>query len=966
MSGRPFHSPGSWPTGGREEWINRGRSRWTERIDSLPPEHRTFAQSLPSTDGGRALLECIFGFSPFLTDCAIRDPGMVQAFWNHGPRHCVEQALVNVRDLPVDCPDPSLLRTVRIARRRIAFATALADISGAWNLERVTEALTRLVEEACSAALRVLLTRLATRGKMVLPDPSQPEADSGLIVLGLGKLGGRELNFSSDIDLILLYDPEVVPFRRPYEAPMHMLRLGRWLVRLLSEPTADGTAFRVDLRLRPDPVSTPLIPSTKAALRYYDTRGQTWERAAMIKARPIAGDRAAAGAYLRRLSRFVWRERLDFATIQDLHEIKNRIDAQHRGGDIGTPGQNIKLGRGGIREIEFFTQAHQLVWAGEKSPLRVVPTCEALQALTRAGKVTRSATEALVSSYRYLRTVEHRLQMVDDKQTHSLPTAARDLEMLARFLGYPGQKAFREDLIEHLRRVELQYEDYFELPRELLDAGSSSVLESQDRRENVERLRQMGFRDPDRAFRISSQWLSGTTTVDPAGSPHELLHLLAPSIVIATCGTEDPDLALRRFDRLLAAVPDLEATLSLLQANLHVMESVADVLVSTPTLSAMLLERPDLLETLLDPGTDAWTADRSAAENDLREWMSRVEAGEDPFERLRSWLEAARFRIGIQLVAGSLGPLEAAGFLSVVVDCGVTLALRLSMKNLAATAGRVPEATVAVVAFARMARHEVGFGRFLDLAVCYDAPADSCSGGTLPLPAAEYFARLEEGVVEGLAGPGRSAQTYRCRVPAGCSQLADLVRGIAERAPVRAELRSPRVVAETGHDAGKVSRAVSEALSTAFTPDGLRAAQLSLSQANRTTGPSGSTATSIGEGLAGLEMLADYAATVSGGRQPVDRTLPTGPMLQSLGSTSPLGSQQTASLVRAWYLLARLRVLGELLDPFEPGIRGSRSRRLVESVAGVDSVESLPATVSAIHSEVASACESHLSGGRAG
>ncbi|MBL4614903.1 MAG: glutamine-synthetase adenylyltransferase, partial [Magnetovibrio sp.] len=309
-----------------------------------------------------------------------------------------------------------------------------------------TGALSDFADAATSVACAHQLRALAKRGKINLANPDDPELGSGLVVLGMGKLGGRELNYSSDIDLILLFDPEVIDTDSPMELQHSFVRLARGLVSLLDERTEDGYVFRTDLRLRPDPGSTPLAISTMAAEIYYESVGQNWERAAMIKARPIAGDKAAANAFLAHLKPFIWRRNLDFAAIQDIQAIKRQINAHKGGTNIQLHGHNVKLGRGGIREIEFYAQTQQLIWGGRDRNLRHIPTLDALKALVKAGHDQAANLQTLEHAYHYLRRVEHRLQMVNDEQTHTLPEDDKSLNAIATFLGYDSLDAFSDEL----------------------------------------------------------------------------------------------------------------------------------------------------------------------------------------------------------------------------------------------------------------------------------------------------------------------------------------------------------------------------------------------------------------------------------------------------------------------------------------------------------------------------------------
>src|SRR6516164_731305 len=346
------------------------------------------ARRWSATPRGKRLLASIFGNSPFLSGVAVKEWAFLTRLIEKGADPLFSEIAAGIEkteDLGEDTA--ALMRRLRIAKRRISLLAAMAELAGTWSLEQQTGALSRFAEAALGAALRHLLREAARKGFLSLPEPGEPERQSGLIVLGMGKLGGYELNYSSDIDLILLYDPTRVRISTRDGIQSFFVRLARGLGRILDERTGDGYVFRTDLRLRPDPASTPPALAVAAALAYYESVGQNWERAALIKARTVAGDRVAGRRFLRELRPFIWRKNLDFAAIQDIHSIKRQINAYRGGGRIAVEEHDIKTGRGGIREIEFFAQTQQLIWGGRMRELQVGPTCDALRRLASAGRI---------------------------------------------------------------------------------------------------------------------------------------------------------------------------------------------------------------------------------------------------------------------------------------------------------------------------------------------------------------------------------------------------------------------------------------------------------------------------------------------------------------------------------------------------------------------------------------------------
>jgi glutamate-ammonia-ligase adenylyltransferase len=435
-----------------------------------------------------AMLRCLGGNSPYLSDLTLREAGTLARFVASGPDTAVAAAMKGLAQMKPGAGRPKVAAALRQSKRQVALVSALADIGGLWKLERVAGALSGLAEATLSLAVAYLLRAAHDAGELALPDPDNPGAGGGFTVLGMGKLGARELNYSSDIDLVLLFDPAAPIYteRTPEAARVGFAaRIARGLVGLMEARDADGYVFRTDLRLRPDPAATPPAIAINNAITYYESMGQNWERAAMIKARPVAGDLDLGFGFLDSIRPFIWRRGLDFAAVADIQAMKRRID-EHKGGVLGNEtdplariaGHNIKLGGGGIREIEFLVQTLQLVWGGRDPGLRDRTTLGALRLLTRAGHVPRRAARELALAYRFLRQVEHRLQMINDRQTHSIPEKPEDLARVARFLGFRDAVSFALALIHQMTRVRDHYAEVFEvLPSPLYETSPAPGLD---------------------------------------------------------------------------------------------------------------------------------------------------------------------------------------------------------------------------------------------------------------------------------------------------------------------------------------------------------------------------------------------------------------------------------------------------------------------------------------------------------
>ncbi len=685
-------------------------------------------------DRGSARGEAIWaalGSSPFLADCLLRFPDFARELAADGSEAAVEGIFARLGRLPPDCDTPRWMRAVREERCRFAAAVAIADIAGDWPLERVTGALSDFATMALEAAIRHLL---ATGREFRNAEPE----GSGIIVLGMGKLGAHELNYSSDIDIVLIYDEAVAPVRRKDRILQTMVRFARSVVRLLQERTTDGYVLRVDLRLRPDPSSTPLAVPIRAAEAYYESMGQNWERAAMLKARPVAGDRAAGQAFLDYIRPFIWRRSLDFWAIQDIHSIKRQIHAHHGSDSFAAAGHDVKLGRGGIREIEFYVQTQQLIWGGRDMSLRVRPTCQALEALTAAGHVQRAEADTLRQSYEFLRRIEHRIQMIDDRQTHTVPGDGQ-LAGFARFAGYAGSGAFTEVLLGHLRKVRQLYDTLFSDAGTLAGSGNLVFTGTDPDPGTAATLTALGFQNPQRVFEVVRGWHSGSIRATRSARAREILTELVPALLKSLAGAPQPDRALADFDRFLSRLPLGVPVFALFQANPQLIDLVTEVLGNSPYLAEHMAHHPDALEGIL---AGSAVSDGRARE-DLDNALQLSESYQDVLDIVRRWANDARFNAGLALLQGGRTPSEAGAELSDVADATVESLLAATLDEFRERHGTFPGSGFAILAYGKWGSGDLTLGSDLDMVAVYDAAADAThSDGPKPLWASTYFNRL--------------------------------------------------------------------------------------------------------------------------------------------------------------------------------------------------------------------------------
>src|SRR6266404_3486927 len=428
---------------------DQAEQRLADWLTDLAPEQAAaIADFIARFPRARIILLGIAEFLPYLFDLVRADAARLIRLLACDPHAHLAQLIGSTsRDVSAAPNEADVMQLLRRAKSEAALLIALCDIGGVWPVMRVTAALTDLAVASVQSALRYLLRQEAARGRMTATNLDRPEDDSGLVVLAMGKMGAGELNYSSDIDLIVFFDPAAPTLAPDIEPQPFFVRVTQALARLLQQRTGDGYVFRVDLRLRPDPASTQVAISTASALHYYEREGRTWERAAMIKAWPCAGDANAGEVLMTEIAPFVWRKHLDFAALADVHDMKRQMQTFRGQSAIAVEGHNVKIGRGGIREIEFFAQTQQLIAGGRHPELRVRPTLEALNVLASNDWITFEVREELTAAYHFLRRVEHRLQMIADEQTHSLPGDAEAMERFACFFGYEGRAAFARDWI---------------------------------------------------------------------------------------------------------------------------------------------------------------------------------------------------------------------------------------------------------------------------------------------------------------------------------------------------------------------------------------------------------------------------------------------------------------------------------------------------------------------------------------
>lgn len=670
------------------------------------------------------------GCSPYLNGLMTREADWLRGALAVAPETAAAEVLAALVPMPVDQLGPALRR----AKRRIALLTALADLGGVWPLEQVTGWLTALSDRAVDLSMQVLVAEEIRRGKLPGQTPEDAATAAGMVTIAMGKTGAGELNYSSDIDLICLFD-DARYGAEAAEARAAFIRVTRKMTALISDQTGEGYVFRTDLRLRPDASVTPVCLSMSAAYAYYEAEGRTWERAAWIKARPCGGDLAAGERFLAALTPFVWRKHLDFAAIQDAHDMRLRIrDHRHLHGPLKVEGHNIKLGQGGIREIEFFTQTRQLIAGGRDPNLRDRTTVGGLAALARAGWVPPDVAEDLTALYRAHREVEHRLQMVQDARTHSLPATAEGVARIAAFCGQ-SEADFRAGLLDRLARTDRLTEGFF-APSEAEEGPELSET----------------------ARAIVEGWASYPAL--RSDRAQAIFRRLRPAFLKRLARAAHPDEALMALDGFLKGLPAGVQVFSLFDANPALVELIVDIAGTSPELAAYLSRNSSVLDAVIGGSFFAPWPGRAALAQELAERLEAVADYEKKLDAARRWMKEWHFRVGVHHLRGLIDGFEAAKAYADLAEAVIAGVWPVVGADFARKHGPAPGRGAVVMGMGSLGAARLNAASDLDLIVIYDAQGVEQSEGPRPLAARPYFARLTQAFVTALTAPMAEGRLY--------------------------------------------------------------------------------------------------------------------------------------------------------------------------------------------------------------
>ncbi len=913
------------------------------------------------------LLESLSESSPYLWDLVSLEPvRLLQLLQSNPDQHFTSLLAQRGRDAGSSVDAADAMRHLRRMKAEAALLIALADIGGVWPVMRAAHALTELADAAVDGAVRFILAEAVRDGRLKPTDNARSQAGSGYVVLAMGKMGAFELNYSSDIDLIVLYEPTAPALPADAEPSTLYVRLTQRLVKLLQERTADGYVFRTDLRLRPDPASTTIAISTPAAVSYYESAGQNWERAAMIKARPCAGDLALGEKVLSEIAPFVWRKYLDFAAVSDVHAMKRQINAYRGHGEIAVEGHNIKLGRGGIREIEFFAQTQQLIAGGRNPALRDRDTLTTLDKLCDDKWIDPDARDAMKDAYCFLRVVEHRLQMVNDEQTQTLPPEKESLERFARFLGFKDRDAFAKVLLGHLDKVQRFYARLFE---KTPDQETSVFVfpPDADDHKTLDRLAALGFRAPLEASTIIRQWISGGHRSLKGESARSHLEALLPSLLEHIAGTDNPGATLILFDHFLANLHGSTRLFSLLRQKPELIALIVLVLGTAPRLGGTLARHPQVMDALVDPSFFGALPDENELGRRLDSALAQSRYDEDLLERIRTFGLEYMFLIGVRILSGTLTARLAGEAFARLADAVIRAVQRAVADNLASTYGHLRGEETAILAMGKLGGYEMTATSDLDLILVYDFDdTQPESDGSRSLYGAQYFARLTQRLINALTAQTNYGALYqvdmRLRPSGRAGPLATRLDGFAAYQETEAwtwehmALTRARLISGSPAFRDRIERVIRDILRRPRNAELVAGDVLEMREAIATEKGEGDRwdLKYAAGGLVDIEFIAQYLQLVHAHQRPEILDTSTARVLEKALSLRVLAVEDAEILRAAAQFYHDITQILRLCLPgaFDPKTAGPGLLRLLARAADVPDFATLDATLADMQSKV--------------
>jgi [glutamine synthetase] adenylyltransferase / [glutamine synthetase]-adenylyl-L-tyrosine phosphorylase len=944
----------------------RALNNW-ERFCRVLPSIDDFLDLLATSPRLPATLSTLFGGSQYLTDMVLQDPSIVD--WLE-----VEGRLYGARtkeDMAHDLMDwlergisiEDRFRMLRRFRKREMVRIGLRDLTRQGDLVETTEDLSNLADVCLAGAYEVCFQELAGRyGRPMGVDGSGQARPSEFAILGLGKLGGQELNFSSDIDLMFLYtcDGETSISNGPNGHTTQRItnhefytRLARLILKAIHEITADGNVYRVDLRLRPDGRGGPIVNSLAHLEVYYESWGKTWERQMLLKARTVAGSERLGREFLRLMRPFIFRKYLDAAALQEIKQIKEQIDRsleQQRGRGI-----NIKLGHGGIREIEFVAQCFQLVFGGQDSWLEERHSLRALHRISERGYLTYEEYSNLAKAYIFFRELEHRIQMAYGRQTHELPTDVDELATLARKMGLRGHDAeglatvLMQQYREHTTKVRKVYDKLFY--GDFLDAGEDASPEWYTLAAGIKAgqalLRQLQFVDPEKTYRNLMLLHDGPPSIHPTAKSQELFRLLCGPLLRVASEQPDPDLAINNLEQFVASTPARESLFRLWLDNEALLRVVLSLFGNSVFLSKRLIQQPDLLDTLLDPASLTRPKTTEELLHGLGSLLSRASRYDERLDAVRRFKRAEEFRIGLREIAGEADILATMRDLSKVADMYLQAVLRIVWKEWAKPVGlpAQPEGQgFLIVALGKLGGMELDFASDLDLLLVNEDPSDVAI-----VPQQFAYNKMAEKLMQAIGGMSRYGTVFRVdlglRPEGNKGPLVVSVGGLREYYLRRGQLWERQALLRARPIAGDLPLAqrvmqVIEAFvyETPIEPDSIDKIAAMRQRIEHERAKPGEERWDIKLGYGGLveiEFLVQLHQLLWGARSPTLRLTSTWDVLEALERQGILPPPEAQSLREAYSFLRRVESALRIVDdrsintiPNNPADQRRLARRL--------------------------------------
>ena len=709
--------------------------------------------------GAWAALAPVFGASPYLAGLARRRPEGLAATLGGDPAQRLD-GIVAETLAQGDEPDPEVARRrLRELKADLHLLTALCDLGGAWDLDEVTGALSRFADAALRASLVHASRSEVERGRLTELGEGEAGPIPGLFCIAMGKHGAFELNYSSDIDFTVFYEPDALPLVYGAEPAAVAVRVTQVLSGMLQDRTEDGYVFRIDLRLRPDPSSTQAAVPVPAAFEYYESVGQNWERAAFIKGRAVAGDIPRGEAFLAELQPFIWRKHLDFAAIADIHSIKRQIHVHKVDERLEAKGADLKLGRGGIREIEFYAQTQQLILGGRHPELRLSRTVDALRALNAAGHIDRETADYLSKAYADLRALEHRVQMIGDEQTHRLPEADTERRRVAALWGHDNLRSFDAAVGKMLKGVNARYGELFKGEEPLSSRFGSLIFTGvDDDPETLATLRRMGFAHAERISQTIRGWHHGRIAATRTERGRELFTRLAPRLLEAAQATGSPEVAFRRFADFFERLSMGVQIQSLFLAQPKLFELVVEVMAFAPQLASTLARRPAALDALLDPAFFA-PFGNGQGQAAMRQTLAGAPDFEAAMDIARRVHREQAFRIGVQVMSGTATAADAGAAFADLADLIMQGLAPAALAETERQGGAFP-GEVAVVALGKCGSREMTARSDLDLMTLYRAPDAAAMSAVKGWGAETFYARFTQRLIAALSAPTGEGTLY--------------------------------------------------------------------------------------------------------------------------------------------------------------------------------------------------------------